>query len=64
MANRALVPAHNQQHNVPKLLSEGKQSLRALARAYFVIEVAGQAPATIDAKPRDLGCPKEAGIGK
>src|SRR5216683_6377198 len=55
MANRDLVPAHNQQHNVPKLLSEGKHSLRALARAYFVTEVAGQAPSTIDAKRRDLG---------
>jgi len=55
MANRRLVPAHNQQHNVPKLLSDGKHSLRALARAYFVTEVAEQTPTTIEAKRRDLG---------
>src|SRR6266852_4068915 len=55
MANRRLVPAHNQQHNVPKLLSEGKHILRALARAYFVTEVAEQTPTTIEAKRRDLG---------
>ena len=54
MANRDLVPTHNQQHNVPKLLSEGKHSLRALARAYFITEVSGQASSTIDAKRRDL----------
>jgi hypothetical protein len=36
------------------LLAQGKTSLRALARAYFVTEVAGQSPATLDAKPRDL----------
>ena len=54
MANRDLVPAHNQQHNVPKLISESKHSLRALARAYFVTEVSGQSPSTIDAKRRDL----------
>jgi len=50
MANRELVPANNQQHNVPALLVQGRTSLRALARAYFLTEVAGQAPATIDAK--------------
>ena len=55
MPNRGLVPAHNQRHNVPKLLSEGKNSLRSIARAYFVTEVAGQAPSTIEAKRRDLG---------
>jgi len=54
MADRGLVPADNQQHNVPALLEEGRDSLRALARAYFLTEVAGQAPATIDAKRRDL----------
>jgi integrase/recombinase XerD len=55
MTNRGLVPQNNQQHNVPALLAEGRGSLRALARAYFVTEVAGQSPATIDAKRRDLG---------
>lgn len=54
MAHRDLVPAHNQQHNVPELLKQGRNSLLALARVYFVTEVAGQAPATIDAKRRDL----------
>jgi integrase/recombinase XerD len=54
MANRRLVPQNNQQHNVQTLLAQGRSSLRALARAYFVTEVAGQAPATIDAKRRDL----------
>src|SRR6266851_6664193 len=54
MTQRGLVPQNNQQHNVQTLLSRGKHSLRALARAYFVTEVAGQSPATIDAKRRDL----------
>ncbi len=55
MAKQGLVPANNQQHNVPALIAQGKTSLQALARAYFVTDVAGQAPATIDAKRRDLG---------
>jgi hypothetical protein len=38
-----LVPAHISNTMFPKLLSEGKHSLRALARAYFVTEVGGQA---------------------
>lgn len=54
MANQGLVPKNNQQHNVPALLDRGRGSLRALAEAYFLIEVAGQSPATIDAKRRDL----------
>src|SRR5713101_5635804 len=54
MPNRGLVPQNNQQHNVQRLLVEGRTSLRALARAYFVIEVAGQSPSTIDAKRQDL----------
>jgi integrase/recombinase XerD len=54
MTNRGLVPQNNQQHKVSTLLAQGKTSLRTLARAYFVTEVAGQAPATIDAKRRDL----------
>jgi integrase/recombinase XerD len=54
MAQRGLVPKNNQQHNVQTLLAQGKHSLRSLARAYFVTEVAGQSPATIDAKRRDL----------
>jgi integrase/recombinase XerD len=55
MGRRSLVPVNNQQHNVPELLKQGRNSLLALARVYFVTEVAGQAPATIDAKRRDLG---------
>lgn len=54
MGNTSLIPRDNQQHNVPALVSEAGQSLRALARVYFVTEVAGQAKATIDAKERDL----------
>jgi integrase/recombinase XerD len=54
MAKHELVPQNNQQHNVQRLLTQGKTSLRALARAYFVTEVAGQSPSTIDAKRRDL----------
>jgi hypothetical protein len=54
MTQRGLVPQNNQQHNVQTLLAQGKSSLCALARAYFVTEVAGQSPATIDAKRRDL----------
>jgi integrase/recombinase XerD len=55
MAKQGLVPANNQQHKVSGLLAQGRSSLRALARAYFVTEVAGQAPATVEAKRRDLG---------
>jgi integrase/recombinase XerD len=54
MGRQSLVPVNNQQHNVPGLLKQGRNSLLALARLYFVTEVAGQAPATIDAKRRDL----------
>jgi hypothetical protein len=66
MAKRALVPTNNSQHNgyraadggkmsaVPALLDQGRESLEALARAYFLAEVAGQARATIDTKRRDL----------
>src|SRR2546429_5792020 len=54
MTNRGLVPQNNQQHKVSTLLAQGKTSLRILARAYFATEVVGQAPATIDAKRRDL----------
>src|SRR5712691_3403760 len=54
MTNRGLVPQNNLQHNVQTLLAQGKTSLRTLACAYFVTEVAGQSPATIDAKRRDL----------
>ncbi len=52
MAKQGLVPANNQQHKVSALLVQGRSSLRALARVYFVTEVAGQAPATLDAKLR------------
>jgi integrase/recombinase XerD len=54
VAKQGLVPANNQQHKVAALLAQGKNSLRALARAYFITEVAGPAPATIEAKRRDL----------
>ena len=35
-------------------MRESQKGLRTLARAYFVTEVAGQTPAKIDAKRRDL----------
>ncbi|HVO68937.1 MAG TPA: hypothetical protein VMT24_02760 [Aggregatilineaceae bacterium] len=54
MDKRALVPANNLEHNVPALLKSAAGSLRALARAYFTTQVAGQAKATIEAKRRDL----------
>jgi hypothetical protein len=54
MGKRALILRDNLQHNVPAALQEATGSLRALARVYFVTEVAGQAPGTIDAKRRDL----------
>jgi integrase/recombinase XerD len=54
MDKRALIPANNHEHNVPALLKNAGGSLRALANAYFVAEVAGQAKATIEAKRRDL----------
>lgn len=54
MGKRSLILRDNLQHNVPAVLQEATGSLRALARIYFVTEVAGQAPGTIDAKRRDL----------
>jgi hypothetical protein len=51
----ALILAKNLQHNVPTRLADAKRSLAALAILYFRSEVAGQAPATIEAKRRDLG---------
>jgi len=37
--------SNNLQHNVSTLLKQGRDSLTALARTYFVTEVAGQAKA-------------------
>src|SRR5438552_5546975 len=54
MAKHALVVSDNLEHNVPLVLKDASGSLRALARIYFVTEVAGQAPGTIEAKRRDL----------
>lgn len=54
MTNQALIPADNLQHNVSVAIKRSGGSLRALAKSYFVAEVAGQAKATIDAKQRDL----------
>ena len=54
MGKHALIPANNPEHNVPALLKSAGRSLRALAKACFIAEVAGQAPATSDAKKRDL----------
>src|SRR5712691_4483970 len=50
------LPSSLTQHGAcaPSWLNQGKTSLRSLARASFVTEVAGQSPATIDAKRRDL----------
>jgi integrase/recombinase XerD len=50
---RQITP-NNLSHNVPALLTRGQTSLAALARAYFAMEVAGQARGTIEAKKRDL----------
>jgi len=54
MVSRALIPKNNPEHNVPALSKGALSSLRALAKAYFLTEVAGQARATIEAKERDL----------
>jgi integrase/recombinase XerD len=54
MGGHELEPRKNLQHNVPALLAAGRESLAALAAAYFATEVAGQARGTIDAKKRDL----------
>jgi integrase/recombinase XerD len=48
------IALNNLSHNVPALLNQGQRSLIALARAYFAMEVAGQARGTIEAKKRDL----------
>jgi len=50
MRKRALQRGNNLQHNVPALLERGRESLKALAGAYFVAEVAGQAPGTVEAE--------------
>ncbi len=54
MAKKALVPRDNLQHNVPALLEDARGSLWGLAHIYLTAAVAGQAPATIQAKRRDL----------
>ena len=54
MAKQALVPRKNLPHNVPALFKRARSSLRELARLYFLTEVAGKSPATIEAKKRDL----------
>ena len=54
MNKRALQLANNFEHNVPALIADAGGSLKALARVYFVTEVAGQARSTIEAKRRDL----------
>ncbi len=51
---RPLILRDNLEQNVPAALTEATESLRAFARVYFVTEVAGQAPGTIDAKRWDL----------
>lgn len=54
MDNRGLILGNNPEHNVPAILGGANQSLRSLAKAYFVTEVAGQAKGTIEAKHHDL----------
>ena len=54
MGKQLSIQPNNLQHNVPAILDGATGSLRALAKVYFVTEVAGQAPGTIDAKRRDL----------
>ncbi len=55
MAKQALIPKNNLPHNVPALLKRSQRSLKQLVRLYFLTAVAGKAPATIEAKKRDLG---------
>jgi hypothetical protein len=54
MSSTALIPANNLSHNVTAQLEEAKNRLSALATVSLVTEVAGQSPATLDAKRRDL----------
>jgi integrase/recombinase XerD len=57
MANECFLPAQNLRHNVVALQErDEKTSLMALAKRYFLTQVAGQAEGTIDAKQRDLAC--------
>ena len=50
----ALIPPNNLSRNVTTHLEEAKNRLSALATVYLVTEVAGQSPAMLDAKRRDL----------
>jgi integrase/recombinase XerD len=54
MPSTALISANNLSRNVSEHLEEAKNCLSALATIYLVTEVAGQSPATLDAKQRDL----------
>ena len=54
MPSTALTSANNLSRNVSAHLEEAKNRLSALATVYLVTEVAGQSPATLDAKRRDL----------
>jgi hypothetical protein len=54
MADTALIVANNLSHNVAVHIEAAKTSLSHLANVYLVTEVAGQSPATVDAKRRDL----------
>ena len=54
MPSTALISKNNLSHNVAAHLEEAKNHLSALATVYLVTEVAGQSPATLDAKRRDL----------
>jgi hypothetical protein len=54
MSSPALISENNLAHNVSAHLEEAKNRLSALATVYLVTEVAGQSPATLDAKRRDL----------
>jgi hypothetical protein len=54
MPSTALILTDNLSCNVSAHLEEAKNHLSALATVYLVTEVAGQSPATLDAKRRDL----------
>ena len=54
MPSTALISPNNLSRNVSVHLEEAKNRLSALAAVYLVTEVAGQSPATLDAKRRDL----------
>lgn len=52
MPSTTLIPPNNLSRNVATHLEEATHRLSALATVYLVTDVAGQSPATLDAKRR------------